>query len=361
MHGGDIYSNKIKLDFSVSVNPLGAPKSVKKAAVRAVKNCASYPELESKKLCSLIAKKFGLESKNIVASNGASEIISAFCLAYDFKKVLLLAPGFTGYKRAVEEAGAEIEYFYLDEKNDFMLEGESLLQLEKLLQEKSFDLLVLTNPNNPNGTLVKDFALEKIAELCLQKKVKILLDECFLLLAGKESFAKKIKVFPNVIILRAFTKTFAIPGIRLGYCICSEEIAEKIKKILPEWNVSLVAQKCGEESLKLEKYILKSQKKIQKEKNFLSKEIKGIGFKVFKSDANFILFKTDFKNQQEEKKFSQELYAFLLSKKILIRSCSDFEGLGKNYFRIAVKNHLENKKLLSQLKIFTKGQLVKNH
>ena len=176
----------------------------------------------------------------------------------------------------------------------------------------------------------------------------LLVDECFLALSGgdKDSLIHCIRSesLPAVV-LRAFTKTFAIPGVRLGYAVCSAPMAERIQRELPEWNLSVFAQYAGRAALETvaggtSGYLAASVEMIAREREFLSEELEKLGFRVFPSDANYILFQSR----------DWELHQKLLDKGILIRDCRDYHGLTAGFYRTAVRTHRENTALLRCLR-----------
>ena len=371
MHGGDIYSHKIKHDFSININPLGVPLAAKFAYLRALKKISNYPDQNCRALRAALSKKLDVPAENLVFGNGASELIQAVIHAVGAKRVLLFAPCFTGYERAVKACGANAVYFYLDEHNDFSLKEADFSRLQDTFQREKPDFVIFTNPNNPNGRLFDGQVVENIIQLCIKYKTKLLLDECFIELAGAEgafSFVRKaFGAGQGIFIIRAFTKTYAIPGLRLGYCICdSAEPARALQNQLPEWNVSAVAQKVGLSLLKTgERYLKKAGALIRREREYLSKELKALGFKVYNSDANFILFKDEIGGGAQpsqvgegtsgsvpdtQSQIDAPLPTSLLQKRILIRDCSDFKGLGEGFYRIAVKRHQENRRLIKAIK-----------
>ncbi len=341
MHGGDIYSSKVKYDFSVNVNPLGIPRKAKAAGKKALKNAVHYPDQKCSGLRNALSEKLGVSENSLCFGNGASELISAFVRASKAKTALLLAPSFSGYKAALESSSVKTEYYFLDEKNGFAFSVHDAENLMSEILSGRYGILMITTPNNPNGKLVPPNYIEEIAQSCEKSGTWLLIDECFMALSGKDfSFIKNIGKFKNVAVLRAFTKTFALPGVRLGYLVSQKETAEKVQRELPEWNVSNIAQETGRACLSEKKYLLRAARLIEKERNFLSEKLRDFGFEVFDSDVNFILFKSDRIFDLKER---------LLEKKILIRDCSDYKGLKRGFYRIAVKKRRENKKLVSAL------------
>lgn len=341
MHGGDIYRNKIDLDFSVNINPMELPSEIRQVLSESIYSVNQYPDIYHEKLKKAITELFGLSQEEVVLGNGASELIMAVCHSIMPQKAMVVSPGFSGYEYAIKGAckDCHILYHCLLEEDDFDLKDDIL----QCLKVKKPNLLFLTNPNNPNGKLIEKNLLEKIIKVCEEQNTIVVLDECFLPLTGEEkdlSFANRIGVYKNIIVLRAFTKTFAIPGVRLGYALCQKEPAEAIQRHLPEWNLSVFAEAVGVECLKHLDYIAGAEEMIQKERAYLSAELEKLGYKVYPSNANFILFRSNRTDLAEK----------LLSDGILIRDCRNYKGLSKGYYRIAVKTHEENERLLYTLK-----------
>lgn len=338
IHGGDVYRNEVELDFSVNMNPLGIPQSVKKAMQDAVEYCIQYPDPKQEQLKLALAEYEAVQPENILCGNGASELFLAIMHAVGPKQIVIPVPSFSGYEQAAEASGAQIRFVSMKKEDGYTL-TESFL--EELTKET--ELLFLANPNNPTGACVKLSLLEKILERCEKYGIDVVLDECFLpFCAGaaqyKAFFAKKR--FSHLIRVRAFTKTFSIPGARIGYLICqNEKLAQSIQKQLPEWNVSIFAQMAGVAATKEMRFIEESKAVIQTERTWLKEQLERLDCEVFNSEANYILFRTQI-----------PLYERLLKHKILIRDCSNYQGLEKGFYRIAVKTHSENERLITVMK-----------
>lgn len=343
MHGGDIYSHKIKLDFSININPLGIPLKAKIAFLRSLKNLQYYPDLSCRKLSQALCKKLKISESQLVFGNGACELIHAVLQAEKPGRLLLFAPCFTGYERAVQSCGARTLYFNLEEENDFEFSEHDLIRLKELFDSQKPDFVILTNPNNPNGRLYNKKIVEKIIHLCINSDAKLLVDETFIELTEDEN-----QIIQPDYLIKAFTKTYAVPGLRLGYCICKNKVlADSLKKTLPEWNVSSSAQETGISLLKVSsRYLKKTRKLIRRENRYLTLKLKALGFKVYNSDTNFILFR-----EQDINSASSSIMLFyqLLKKGILIRDCSDIKGLDQGFFRIAVKKHSQNRRLIKAI------------
>lgn len=344
MHGGNIYDKSIRLDFSVNINPLGIPEEVKQALADAISHADCYPDPESRALRSALSKRLSLDPGRILLGNGASELIPAIVRAVRPKSALLVNPCFLGYARALTAAGIEPWYCQLPEERDFVPGEDFLLTIARLKP----DLVFLTSPANPSGTLLSKSFLFRVGDVLNSFGGVLVCDACFLALSGREE--ESVLAVPeeflkrtNLVVLNAFTKTYAIPGIRIGYAaFSSRDLAERTARELPEWNLSVPGQEAGLACLKVpDSYLMASTALIRSQREYLSASLSALGARVYPSEANFLLFRW---------KQEQDLYRLLLKQGILIRDCSDYRGLGKGYYRIAVKKRAQNEELIRCLK-----------
>ena len=337
MHGGDIYRNKVTLDFSVNINSKGIPFRVKEALKNAVSKCTCYPDIQSEQLKKDIAEMLQTEKEDLICGNGASELFLALIRALQPKKVLIPVPSFYGYEKVTAATECETIYYRMKEKDGFRLTEEFLTYLTE-----ETDVVFLTNPNNPVGNCIHPSLLEKIVQICSNKNIYVVLDECFIEFTKKGedyTFLYKTKKYPNVIVVRAFTKIFSIPGVRLGYLVCRDQkLKGKIEDQLPEWNLSVFAQEAGCAATKEKGFVRETVEYHAREREYLIEELRKRQIKVYEGEANFLLFYMQMDLKEE-----------LLKKQILIRDCSDFRGLKKGYFRIAVKKREENELLIQAI------------
>ena len=332
IHGGDIYRNHVKVDFSVNVNPFGIPEAVEAALYEAIENCSKYTDISAERLKKAVSGMLHVPMESLLFGNGASELFMAIIHGIKPKKTVIQTPSFYGYEYAAKTAEGEIVYYETKEENDFCLQKDFFSVLTE-----DVDLLFLANPNNPTGTLMKRKELINVLDHCRNKEIYVVLDECFIEFCDKEcSMLQEIDCFPNLILVRAFTKIFAIPGVRLGYLVCSNpSLSEKIGRQLPEWNLSSFAQAAGYECAMQTAFVEKTVAYIKKERQFLESGLRQAGYQVFTGKANFLLIYCE-----------HPLYDRLLEKGILIRDCENFRGLSKGFYRIAVKSRKENEALL---------------
>lgn len=357
-HGGDVYKkeNKIVADFSVNLNPLGMTEEVKIAICKNIDKYSTYPDPFCRKLISKLSEYEKLSENYFVCGNGAADLIFRLSLHLEPKKAILLAPTFSEYEESLKFFQCEISHYYLKEEKNFEIEYTILDFIEK---NKDVDILFLCNPNNPVGNLIKYNLIEEILKVTEKYNIVTVIDECFLPLVknGDSLSAKKyIGKFQNLVILRAFTKTYAMAGIRLGYLISSNiSITDGVFKVGQPWSVSTVAQIAGIECCNIVDFAEKATLVIEEERNRLVLSLERKGFKVYKSEANFILFKIDedkFFIKNKVTNIEKGLVTFLdvmAQKGILVRDCSNYLGLEKGYYRIAVRDKKDNDFFLSKL------------
>ncbi|MCR5607995.1 MAG: aminotransferase class I/II-fold pyridoxal phosphate-dependent enzyme [Lachnospiraceae bacterium] len=330
-HGGDIYNKVIVTDFSVNVNPLGMPESVLNVIKKEAENCSRYPDIFSRELIKELAEYRHTDEEYITCGNGASELFMAIVRGIKPDKVLLIEPSFLGYEYAVNAMDASVLYYNIAEKN-FKIDRDILGVLTK-----DIDMIFLANPNNPTGIAVDYDIMLEIIKHCKEEDIIVILDECFIDLSDNvKSMKEHVEEFDNLIIVNAFTKTYGLAGIRLGYMICADNsINIKVRKNLPEWNISYIAQKAGAACFKEEEYLRETKELIKREKSYLVEKIRENGIEVYDSCTNFLLLKSNV-----------NLYEEMLKQGILIRDCSNYRGLEKGYYRIAIKKHEENEKFI---------------
>ena len=341
-HGG-LFSikkpNPKIIDFSSNISPIGPPPLVKKYLKKHLDDLEIYPDSNSILMRKNLQWYTKIPYSQIVAGNGATEIIYNFCQAFLSKKtrVLIPIPTFGEYEAAAKLRGSKISYF-----NTMNLNNDVEEFIRKIPKN---GCIFLCNPNNPTGILTSKKNIKKIIESATKKSTLVFVDECFIELVPKsnESVSKLVKKFNNLFVLRSLTKSFGLAGIRIGYGLGPKNLITTLNKIKIPWNVSGLAQKAADAAICHSFYLDKAKKIIEKESKFLRKEISNIKeFECHNSDTNFILIKTKSKSKIIQKK--------LLKKNILVRDCSSFKGLGKNYIRIAVKARNQNKKLIQAMK-----------
>lgn len=360
-HGGNIYEHAGAIDFSANINPLGMPAAVREAAMQGAADACRYPEAENRRLIQAIAEAektagIAMAASNIICGNGAAELIFLICRTIRPKASMLLAPSFAEYAQALHGAGSRIEWVYLREKDGFAVTEQTLIEMEERIEASRktdfpIEMLFMCQPNNPTGQLADEVCMGAVLTLCRRFHLWLVADACFLELLADEAIMIQRRMiaqclqYDRSLVLKAFTKSFAMAGLRLGYLMGqNERCLNLMRENLQPWNVSLPAQYAGMAALKEREFLRQSRKYLEDEKSWLLKELgyiqkQGLIERIYGHAANFIFFRA--KKGLTEK---------MLAHGILIRNCSNYQGLTEGYYRIAVRTHEENRQLMKALR-----------
>lgn len=338
MHGSNIYiydnAQKI-IDLSSNINPLGFKEEWLDYTL---KELSIYPDNYATTLRTSLANKYQLKSDNFFVGNGASDVLYRYVYATKPKQVLLLAPTFSEYEKALVNVQAKIDYYALDCENDF---GLDLNYLEKL-KEKDYDLIILAHPNNPNGALIPANIALEILNYSALKNINVLVDECFidLVYTTKYSFKQWLSEYANLFVLDAFTKSYAMAGLRIGFGICTNHnLIKELYQVGADWPVNIIALNAANNALKEKDYLTKACKYLEKEASYLEMQLKRLNFKTIKTSTNYLLFFSKYLGLKE----------LLLKEDILIRSCGNYHNLGLGWYRIAISTSSNNQRLIKAL------------
>lgn len=327
------------IDFSSNVNP-HIISDLGKYVLEGLEKSRSYPDINYTNLRNNISDYIKVDSELIIPGNGATEII--YLLMKSIKRRLaILNPTFSEYGRGAKLNNLEIIDFHLKEENNFSID---LDEIQKNMDK--FDSLFVCNPNNPNGK-VKD--LNELLDLMIENDKLLIVDETFMEFVGEEekySLINKIEQTPNLFILKAVTKFFGMPGLRLGYGVTSnKQIIKNIYEYKEPWTINSFAENLSNYLFKDKEYINGSKNYYINERKFMLEELRKISrLKVYDTDTNFVLIKLD---DDEANSLKLELFE---KYNILIRDASNFIGLDKSYIRVAIKSHNDNKVLIESLR-----------
>ncbi|HOO29313.1 MAG TPA: aminotransferase class I/II-fold pyridoxal phosphate-dependent enzyme, partial [Lachnospiraceae bacterium] len=207
-------------------------------------------------------------------------------------------------------------------------------------------LLFLCNPNNPIGNVIEKDLMLRIVKKAEERNLYVVIDECFLPFLpeyASVSFRSAYQNHKNACVINAFTKLYAMPGLRLGFVLSADrELLTKLKEQLPAWNVSAVAQAAGTAALLDPAYLEKTYQWITAERSYVGENLllcKPRIKKVYCPAANFVFFEAD-----------DMLKDHLLQRQIAVRSCGNFRGLKCGDYRAAIRSHAENKYLIEAIR-----------
>lgn len=400
VHGGDVYRRAVDLDYSVNINPLGMPPRACAAAKHGVDQSTAYPDWKVEKLrdavVSFLNRKFApVVPEWITFGNGAADLIYRLMQVLRPQQVVVAAPAFAEYSVAAERVGAQLVPVYLPEADNFSVTPAVEAGFIRAIKAApSGSAVFLCNPNNPDGNVIRAEVLQRIAAVCETRNSWLIVDECFLPFlraddatnsnCGQEaekygartpkaiysddsskvaatqfsnaahalcpnelecSMVPSLRAFEHLVILRAFTKIYGMPGLRLGYMLtAAQALTDAVRATMTPWEINLPAQLAGVAAIEETEFVEKTRALIRAERAFLVQMLPTLPYveKVYVpvSDANFILFRTE--------QTAPDLKALLLERGVLIRACGNYEGLDERYYRICVRTHEENLELIQR-------------
>ena len=347
-HGGDWAGYQEEyggqpLDFSANVSPLGVPPGVRKAIRQAAASADRYPDPLCRSLSRAIAAHEGVPESFVLCGNGAADLIFRAVLARRPRTALITAPAFSEYETALTACGCAVRRHLLREEQGFRLGEDFPGVIESGASGASPDMVFLCEPNNPTGvTSLRELLLET-ARRCRETGALLVLDECFsdfLLDPDAHSLRAFLPEFPNLLILKAFTKLYAMAGVRLGYALCADAtLLSQMRAAGQPWAVSSLAQAAGEAALSETDYVGRVRALIARERPWLTARLEQLGLRVIPGEANYLLFCSPV-----------PLLTPMRRRGILLRSCANYHGLGEGWYRTAVRTHKENLRLVETLR-----------
>lgn len=329
------------IDFSANINPAGLSNYMAGILQRSLSQIIYYPNPDYPKLKAAIADHFNVSPQDVMVGNGAVQMIFDVANIVKAKRALVLAPTFGEYERSFVRAGIAVDHFYLQVADQFEMNPDALI--DYLRTHDTIDLICLCNPNNPTGSLIKPAAIQQVADYCRDHHKWLIIDEAFMdfVAQDKWSFINQLTTQSLVIILRSATKFFAIPGLRLGFAITKNSALKEVRQQYAEpWSVNTLADQFGQHMYEDTDYIEKTYQWLNNEKRWLFSGLQALpGIQPFNSVTNYYLIKSAVPNLQEK----------LWHQRVMIRSCADYNGLGADYYRVAVRSHHENEQLMTAM------------
>lgn len=343
-HGGDVLTAQARyggpvLDCSANLNPLGMPPQVGEAAARAAAQASPYPDPLCRALRAAIAAHDGVTPEQVLCGGGAAELIFRLAFALRPRRALVTAPTFSEYEGALSAAGCAVTRHLLRRERNFDVD-EGILEAIG----PDVELVFLCTPNNPTGRLIDQGLLLRIAEKCRGLGAVLAVDECFLPLAcGGPGLAPWLVEYPNLLLLRAFTKSYAMAGLRLGYTLSADTaLLERLSLSGPPWSVSTPAQAAGLAALtQCPHWPEKARAFLEGERPALAEGLSALGLDVVPGQANYLLFRAA---------GTADLKESMLTQGVLIRSCANYHGLGEDWYRVCVGQAEQNERLLAALR-----------
>ena len=340
-HGGNVHAFRRRmpgsavLDCSANINPLGPPDWLRGVISRSVEDLGHYPDPECHDLVTAIAEHGGYPPAAIVVANGSTELLYLLTRIVLNRRVVIPVPAYIDYARAARLAGKPVEIVPMHREDGFRLDPDLLAS--RIHPE---DLVIIGSPNNPTGAMLPAAAISALAADF--PETDFLIDEAFLDFVpdGKSVGGSR----DNVYTLNSLTKFYAIPGLRLGFGVFPEAVADAMRELLPPWTVNTLAQAVGARALRDREYQEQSRKACVALRDGLAEGLARFDqIQVFPGAANYLFLRLTGATD------AVQLAGQLAAKGILIRRCNNYDGLDPSYARVAVRTEAENARLVAAI------------
>ena len=289
-----------------------------------------YPDDSYSDLKKEISNYVGCKTSNICVGNGSSELLDLCVKTFVDNNDLILSldPTFSLYSIYAKIVNSR--YMGAGEGNDFTIDMKEVI---KVIKENNPKLTIVCNPNNPTGTVIKR---NKVLEIVKSTDEIVIVDEAYMEF-GEESVVDEIENYKNLIVVKTLSKAFSMAGIRTGYLLANEELVKTVEKVRPPYNLNSISAFLATKALQQKDKMLDYVKEVKKEREKVLNALLDMNIKVFPSGANFIFFKSDIKDLEEN----------LVKEDVLIKK---FGGKLDNHYRVTVGTENENNEFIKAMK-----------
>jgi histidinol-phosphate aminotransferase len=336
---------RVSAKLNSNENPLPPSRQVIECLTKALPTVNRYPR-DPVSLCAKIASYASLKPDNVLIGNGSDELIDIAIKAFinPSEEVVISIPTFQMYEFFTKIANGKVKLIKMG--GDFRWDIQGIL---KAISNKT-KIVFFCSPNNPTGNTVPENDVLKVVE----RGVVVVLDEAYFEFSGR-SLSHLIRKYDNVVVFRTFSKIFGLAGLRIGYILSNPELIDSMKHVTPPFPVNVLALKAAEAAIEDTKYIKKVRALVNAGKNYLYSELNKIReVRAYPSETNFILI--DIRKTGIN---STKIFEALLRQGVLIRDCSSFRGLERNFIRVTVGAMNENEQFIKALKNILKRRKVK--
>jgi histidinol-phosphate aminotransferase len=319
-------------------NALGPSPRALAAAREAAASVSLYPDGSAFYLRNALAAKLGVEPREVFVGNGSNELIELLVRTFvlEGEEVLTSAQSFIAYKLAAQAHGRTLVEAPMKARFHYDLDA-----IKKLLSRRT-KLVFLANPDNPTGTWFTEQELLPFLD-AVPKDTLVVLDEAYVEFVDAPGFQDALALrrkYPNLVVLRTFSKIYGLAGMRLGYGIARPDVVEYVDRVRAPFNVNLVAQAAGIAAVGDVEHVERSRNLVREERPFLAEGLKALGATVVPSQGNFVF--ADFPGRP-----GKELFEALLREAVVVRPMG---GYGfPTAQRITVGLRRENEKCLAAL------------
>jgi threonine-phosphate decarboxylase len=332
------------LDFSANINPAGPPAAALEAMRQALDDPSTltiYPDLELTELKQTISGSVGAASENIAVANGFAPLLDAALRSLKIKRCLLPVPSFSEYRRGLENAGVATIPFHLSQKNEFEY-GIDTIRMSLL--DHACDAILLANPQNPSGVTCDAGKMRQLIEMAARHSITVLLDEAFIDYCPTTSLTLLAINQADLVVFRSVTKFFAIPGLRVAYVVAESSKIQAINRYIGPWPIASIASVAVHAALKDRAYAEESRLINDRRRSWLAEQLAQLQIATYPSRANFLLLR--FPTEVDVSALRDRM---IVDEQIVLRSCTNFEGLAAGHLRTSVRSDRENERLIHGL------------
>ena len=352
-HGGQLKRKGLN-DFSVNIPNIPYEQAYLDFLKAHIENLMEYPEIDGHSGRKALSEAIDWPMEHIVLGNGATDLIYLTTRALKLRNVMILNPTFTEYSRALLQMGAKVTHFSLTEslkekKICYTLETSEMV---KAIVDNGCDGLFICNPNNPTGSFLEESFFESLfrtLEVNTQmdfNQFVLIIDESFIEFKERDAYHQNMRRLMEqykILVIRSMTKTYSIPGLRLGYAFGNSEVVTQVVNMREPWALNRFALESIPYFLKNKNYLSGLQNTTQLLRNKLRDQLLAFDdIYVAESETNYLFMKVNVKAPLH-------WHNRLIEKGFYLRTCLDFIGLGPEYFRIAVKDETTNQNLIKAI------------
>lgn len=332
------------IDMSSNLNPLGPPDFIEPLIRESLIKIRSLPEPDAKSMCRGFARFHSLNVEQVIAGNGTTWFIYTLPLALKSKKALIAGPTYSDYQDSCSMNRTGYVHVYSSPDTRFIPD------LEKLANAAGkADIAFICNPNNPTGTIISK---EKLIWLINKHPQTVfVVDESYLPFVNEAESISLVNEtgLKNLVVLSSMSKIFRIPGLRTGFLSGSRPLLERVMNYYQPWSVNALAQEVVnyifDHPDTIEPFYLATRKFISVEKEKFIGRLNGVtDLEIFESDVYFILARLSGNMR------SDQFCRCIGEDKLLIRNCSNFEGLSDRYVRFSLKEREVNMRLADRIR-----------
>ncbi|WP_254191040.1 histidinol-phosphate transaminase, partial [Clostridioides difficile] len=278
----------------------------------------------------------GVSKKNLLVGNGSSEIIDLIIHTFVDKDEVILSfsPSFSMYSIYSQINGSK--FIGVESDENLVIDIDNVIEKVK---ENNPKIVIVCNPNNPTGTILKRKDIKKLLD---STNSLVVLDEAYMDF-GEESMLSDVFKYDNLIVLRTLSKAFGLAGIRTGYMLSNSSLINSVEKVRPPYNLNSLSDFIATRALRNKDVVKAYIKEVKEERKILYEEMIGMGIKAYKSQANFILFYSEIENLSQK----------LIDRGVLIRK---FGGKLENYYRVTIGDKEENAMFIGAIRDILKKE-----